>query len=120
MGAGADVQHCLLVRGICASHEGNRLMGNCQTYNQMPRSARSLPDHVDRTAVRHLEEYEQWYAADRKPGAPSGRHAVDPAKIRRIVIMRRTGASWSEIARLLGMSGTSATNYYNRLPDHLK
>jgi hypothetical protein len=59
-----------------------------------------------------VADYERWFYG----GNRSGGGKITPAKIRRIVIMRRQGSSWKECGDAVGISGCRAREWIEFLP----
>jgi len=77
----------------------------------------SAPHNGSRIAIQAksippLADYEKWL----RSGNCIWGVKISPAKIRRIVIMRRQGSTWRECGEAVGVSGSCAKNWVEFLP----
>lgn len=62
--------------------------------------------------IAPLADYEKWFRSRNKRYGGK----ITPAKIRRIVIMRRQGATWKECGEAVGVHGHYAKDWVEFLP----
>ena len=77
-----------------------------------------IGEHRARKPVATVEEYAQWLESRQKRGGTSGRHAISPTMLRRLIILTREGENFASAKRLLGCK--LGRGLYHDLPDHLK
>lgn len=62
--------------------------------------------------IAPVADYEKWFWGRNRSGGGN----ITPAKIRRVVIMRRQGATWKECGEAVGVSGCRAREWVEFLP----
>jgi hypothetical protein len=70
--------------------------------------------------VPPVEEYEEWLQSRNRRGVKGAhRQSVTAAQIRRVVVMRRQGSTWTACGAAIGRSGSTARDCVEFLPLHL-
>jgi hypothetical protein len=73
---------------------------------------------VQNRPLASADDYAAWLATARSDD-PRSRCPIDGNKLRRIVQMRRNGATWKEVGSAIGKGGTGAARWVNALPPEL-
>lgn len=100
---------------IARMYLGNRIYSSAVIKStgliiSVPHNGRNIA--IQAKPIAPLADYEKWF----RGGNCRLGGKINPAKIRRIVIMRRQGSSWKECGEAVGVSGPRAKDWVEFLP----
>lgn len=103
-------------RSIAGMYAGNRIYDPAVTNKvgsivAVPHNGKNIA--MQARPIAPVSAYEEWYWS-RNRWYDGGK--VTPAKIRRVVIMRRQGSTWKECGEAVGVSGSRAKEWVEFLP----
>ena len=105
-----------VLAGMYASNRiySSAVTGKRGTIVAVPHNGKNIA--IQAKPIAPVADYEKWFRS-RNRWYDGGK--CSPAKVRRVVIMRRQGSTWKECGEAVGVSGSSARAWVEFLPFEL-